>query len=130
MKKLTLIFILIGFIGSAQIKKLNCNTTQTKVNGVYINTDVCDSVLYQPDWTGLQNDLFDSNAFAFAVDTVSNCDGSVYWAVMIQYLANVRGKSIPLRLKALILACQIPFNQTQKDEINGILTKNYFAIQL
>lgn len=131
MKKILIIIVLSVFTGkvscNAQVKKLDCNDTY--LNGELIEQE-CDSVLYLPNWQGLQRDLYDTahaSTFSFAVDNAK----PNYWSSLLKCITDGENhNSTPQTFLYLLIKCQIPFTQTQKNEINAILNKNFFAIQL
>ena len=133
MKKTILLFSLICALGKAQVNVWQCHTINyyDTIQQKRVTVDLnCDSVLVQPAWTSLQNDLYDTthaSLFSYAADFAK----PNYWSALLKCITDgQQNKSTPQTFLYLLMKCAIPFNQNQKQELNAIFRKNYFAIQL
>lgn len=135
MKKAYFIFLfLLSVVSYPQIRRIDHNDTWAKnaQGQMYLLSSAVDTILVNPDWHGLQKDLYASPLFTFAADTIGFLPTIGYWSPLIKCISDGQtgSGSDPQTFIYLLRKCNIPFSQAQKDQLNAILTKNYFAVQL
>lgn len=128
MKKIIL-SLLISSSCFSQILVVRDNVIQKRnsITGNFENEHIYDTVIVQPSWQGFKDDISISPIFLQLIPS-ANSNG---YSTFLDYVnGGIDGKNDINRFLLYWNLMGLSLTGDQKNTINAILTKNYFAIQL
>ena len=124
MKKLLIVIclVLLSMRSYSQIWVQRTNESYKKdANGnMYVYQTTYDSILEQPNWQGLQNDLYDTSHVGLFVYAMTKALPNP-WSSLLKCISDGESRrSTPDNFLFLLNACQIPFDSLQINEFNAV----------
>ena len=128
MKKIVF-FLLLGYSGFSQIYIHRDNVTQrlNRQTGKYEYTHTYDSTLMQPNWQGFKDDIAINPVFLQLMPS-ANSNG---YSTFLDYInSGINGTNDINRFLLYWNLMGLTLTTEQRNTINTVLTKNFFAVQL
>lgn len=111
----------------ATITNYNDVYAKDENGNTYLVSRTSETVIIPPNWDSCAADLLSSDTFLYAAQYPLNCNfNNIIYGALIAILFKAESDSLLKKYLQLVMN----YTDEQKTEINTILTKNYFEIQI